>query len=195
MFPICAGNWSLSLSCLAELFSRCISLNIPESGGGGSGFQRALPKPGAGVGRRPEHPLELPVCNEWESRCGNPGAEVLFQDGDRRSKCPGQQEGRSCPGPARPGAAAGRVPVRPLPLPATSWFAEGGGAAAGRVAGTERRGRGRGRRRRGAVPARPRRAPWAGRGSEQRVPDGVRACGRGATVAPQRHVTMDRRTR
>ncbi|KAL1775538.1 DENN domain-containing protein 1B isoform X1 [Sigmodon hispidus] len=70
---------------------------------------------------------------------------------------------------------------------------EGGRAAARRVAGTRRRGRGRCRR--GAVPARPRRAPWAGRRSEQRVPGGVRACGRGATAAPQRHVTMDRRTR
>ncbi|CAO2637094.1 DENN domain-containing protein 1B, partial [Lemmus lemmus] len=106
------------------------------------------------------------------------------------------QEGRSRPRAARPGAAAGRVLVRPFPLPTTSWFAEGGrAAAAGRVAGTGRRGRGRGRRRRGAVPARPRRAPWAGRRSEQRVPGGVRACGRGATAAPQRHVTMDRRTR
>lgn len=64
VFPICAGNWSLSLSCLAELFSRCISLNIPESGGGGSGFQRALTRLPAGVRRKPEHPLELPICNE-----------------------------------------------------------------------------------------------------------------------------------
>lgn len=120
---------------------------------------------------------------------------MLFRDSGSRSRFPGQQEGRSGPEAARPGAAAGRVPVRPLPLPPTSWFAEGGGAAASRVAGTERRGQGRGRRRRGAVPARPRRAPWADRRSEQRVPDGVRACGRGATAAPQRHVTMDRRTR